>query len=123
MAFDALFAGLAAAFSETFGGPYADAVATWPGSPTLDSGGSITAAADKIEVDCKAQVDAPTAAMRGEADFVATDVRLLVLGLDGLDTSATITIASGKHTGTWALLTVTGDPVGVGYECRARKAA
>ena len=115
--------GLAAAFSETFGAPYADAVATWPGTPTLDSGGSITTAADPVTADCKVQVDSPTDAMRGDAGFIATDVRLLVLGLTSLDTSAKITIASGAHIGTWTLMTVTGDPVGIGYECRARKAA
>lgn len=121
MSFDAIFANLATGFSGAFGGPYADAVAAWPGAPTYDSGGSITTPADPIELDCKCQVDAPTEAMRGAGDFVEGDARLLVLGLTSLDTSAKITIADGAHAGTWTLMTVSGDPAGIGHECRGRR--
>lgn len=119
--FDAVFANLATSFSEQFGGPYHAATAHWPGTPTFDDGGSITAPGTPVEVACRAQGDAATEAMRSDAGFLATDIRLLVLGLDALDTAAEIEIAAGPHTGRWALLGVARDPAGIGFECRARR--
>lgn len=121
MSFDGAFAAIAKGFAGAFGAPYYDATATWPGTPTYDSGGSITTPADPIEAECQCQVDSPTDAMRSAADFVDGDARLLVLGLSALDTSAKITVAAGPHVGTWTLVTVGGDPAGVGFECRGRR--
>lgn len=118
MGFDAIFASLATSFSAKFGGPYADAAARWPGVPTLDDGGSITTPGTPVEIACRAQIDLATEAMRQAPDFLQTDVRLLVLGVDALDTAATVDVA-GR--GTYALLTVTRDPAGIGWECRARR--
>ena len=123
MAFDAMFAGLATAFSDTFGGPYQAAVARWPGTATYDAGGSIAAPGTPIAVDCRAQGEAATQAMRADVGFLETDIRLLVLGLTTLDTLTQIVIAAGPHEGTWALMSVSRDPVGVGWECRTRRAA
>ena len=123
MAFDAMFAGLATAFSDTSGGPYQAAVARWPGTATYDAGGSIAAPGTATTVDCRAQGEAATQAMRADVGFLETDIRLLVLGLTALDTGAQIEIAAGPHAGTWALISVARDPVGVGWECRARRAA
>ena len=56
------FAAIANGFSGIAGGPFVAARLTWPGTPTLDSGGSITAAGTPASVDCMAQVDAATEA-------------------------------------------------------------
>lgn len=119
MSFDTLFAQLATGFSEQFGAPYAPATVRWSGMPALDDGGSITAPGTPTEVDCRAQVDAATEAMRTAADFTDTDVRLLVLGPASLDTYATIEV---EGRGDFALITVTRDPAGIGWECRGRPA-
>lgn len=119
--FDAIFADIATGFAGAFGAPYYDAVASWAGTPTMDTGGSITSPALPHESPCQCQVDSATDAMRGAADFLATDVRLIVLGLTSLDPTATISIAAGPHAGTWRLLSVARDPAGIGHECRGRR--
>ena len=121
MAFDQIFANLATGFAATFGAPYHDAIAIWPGTPVLDSGGSIVTPGSAVELGCSAQVDRATEAMRSAADFLATDVRLLVLGLDALDDTAKITIATGPHAGVWRLMSVERDPAAIGFDCRGRK--
>lgn len=117
MGFDTIFASLATGFSDAFGAPYRTATARWPGTATYDSGGSITAPGTPSEVDCRAQVDVATEAMRQAPDFLQNDVRLLILGLDALDTSATIEF---EGRGTFSLITVSRDPAGIGWECRGR---
>jgi hypothetical protein len=122
--FDTAFANLATAFSSMAGGPFVDAVAKWPGTPTYDSGGSIVTPGAPTSFACKAQFDAPTQQMRAAEGFLQTDVRILVLATSisrALDTFAQITVASGPNAGTWALLTCQRDPVGVGYECQGRR--
>lgn len=121
---DKVFADLALAFSEANGAPFRDAVAVWPGNPTYDAGGSITAPGTPISLPCKVQFDAPTQAMRLAEGFLETDARIIVLAASlagALDQSARIDVASGPNAGSWALLTVTRDPAGIGYECRGRK--
>lgn len=119
--FDQVFANLATGFAAQFGGPYLDAEAVWPGIPTKDTGGSITAAGTPTSVACKVQFDTATQAMRETEGFLETDVRLLVL-ISTLDTSARIVVDAGERAGTWALLSCQRDPVGVGYECLGRRA-
>ena len=120
--FDAAFASIAAGFAERFGAPFVDAVAWWPGTPVKDAGGSIISPGTPVEIACKAQFDAPTIAMRQTEGFTEQDARVLVLDFDGtLDDEAEIRVASGDNAGQWRLLTVTRDPAGVGYECRARR--
>jgi hypothetical protein len=121
MSFDAMFASIATGFAGAFGAPYYDAVASWPGTPVIDAGGSITTPASPVTAGCQCQVDIATDAMRSVADFLATDVRLLLLGLTAIDPTATITIAAGPHFGTWKLMSVARDPAGIGYECRGRR--
>lgn len=109
------FAGLAAI------GPYVDAVATWPGTPTYDAGGSIVTPGTPASYPCRVQIDAPTQQMREAEGFLQTDVRILVLAASlavPLDTGARVT-AGGV---TYALLSCQGDPAGVGFECAARRA-
>lgn len=123
--FDQLFAGIATGFAAQFGGPYLDASARWPGTPTMDPGGSITAPGAAVSLSCKVQFDSVTEAMRSAPDFLETDVRILVLSatLDArLDTKALIVLASGDRAGTYTLLSCDIDPAGIGYSCRARKA-
>lgn len=118
--FDSVFANLATSFSTMTGAPFVDAVATWQGLPTYDTGGSITVPGASSSYDCKAQFDALTQQMRSADDFLETDVRVLVLAKSisrPLDTNAKI-IANGE---TWALLTCQRDTASIGYECRARK--
>lgn len=123
---DALFADLALGFSEQFAAPYVAAEARWKGTPTLDAGGSISAPGMPVVKTCKAQVSAPTEAMRSAEGFRQTDMRIMVLAatLDGaLDTDARIVIASGVHAGTWELLSATLDTAGIGWACAGRKVA
>jgi len=116
-----MFANLATGFAAQFGAPFEDATATWPGTATFDTGGSITAAGTPASHTCKVQFDAPTQAMRAAEGFMETDARLIVLAFAAtLDTRARITVASGANAGTWELLSVTRDPAGIGYECRGR---
>lgn len=120
--FDAAFASIAAGFAERFGAPFVDAVAWWPGTPVKDAGGSIISPGTPVEIACKVQFDAPTIAMRQAEGFTEQDARILVLGFSAtLDDKAEIRVASGDNAGQWRLLTVTRDPAGVGYECRARR--
>ena len=112
------FAGLAAI------GPYVDAVASWPGTPTLDSGGSITAAGTPASYACRAQFDAPTQQMREAEGFLQTDVRILVLAASlsvPLDAAARILVDEGPNAGTWTLLSCQRDAAGIGFECRGRR--
>ncbi len=122
--FDQVFSDLAVGFSDAFGAPYVDATAVWKGTPVKDDGGSITEPGTPVTKTCKAQVSAPTEAMRADIGFLQTDMRLHVLSatLDGtLDTQADIVIASGKHAGTWDLQNATLDTAGIGWTCRGRK--
>lgn len=120
MDFAGVFAGLATAFP----GVWLDAEAKWPGSPTLDDGGSIIASGIAQTIPCKVQFDAVTEAMRSEADFTEKDVAILILrsGLERvIDDQALINVATGDNAGTWSLRSVQGDPAGIGYLCRGRK--
>jgi hypothetical protein len=124
--FDQVFANLAVGFSAVAGGPFADATATWPGTPIKDDGGTITTPGTPVSLACKVQFDTPTQAMRAAEGFLESDARILVLSasLSGtLDSEARIVSASGPYAGTWSLLSVTGDPAGIGWECRARRVA
>ena len=119
---DAIFANLATGFADQFGAPFIAAAATWPGTATYDTGGSITAPGTPVSLTCKVQFDAPTQAMRAAEGFMETDARIIVLAFSAtLDTKARIVVASGANAGTWDLLSVVRDPAGIGYECRARR--
>lgn len=118
------FADLAAGFAEQFGAPFQDVTATWQGEATKDAGGSITAPGLLMSYDCKAQFDTATHSMRQAESFLETDVRIIVLAATlsvELNSDARIIVPTGQYAGTWALLSVTRDPAGIGYECRARK--
>ena len=120
----AAFGQIATGFSGVLGGPFAVAQAVWPGSPQRDNAGRITAPATPILKTCQAQVCQPTEQMRADADFLQTDMRVIVLAasLDGeLDTSADVVIEAGPHAGRWDLQTVTLDSAGIGWTCRGRR--
>ena len=117
------FADIALAFSAATGSGFHDAIAKWPGTPTTDDGGSITAPGTPITKNCSAQVDVATQQMR-EENYVDGDMRILVLAatLDGdLDTDATIDVQDGPHAGEWMVAQVDRDPCGVYWECRGRR--
>lgn len=119
------FAHIAQGFSAAGLGAFYDGKAKWPGTPTTDSGGSITAPGTPIEKACSVQVDAVTEAMRQAEGFRDKDMRLLVLAasLDGdLDSDATVEVLGGPHAGSWILASVDRDPCGIYFECRGRKA-
>lgn len=122
--FDQVFAGIATAFSQQFGAPFADATAIFPGVPTRDDGGRIVTPGTPVTKPCKAQVCAPTEEMRADANFIQKDMRIVVLAatLNGaLDTSADVVVASGPHAGRWDLQSATLDTAGIGWVCRGRK--
>ncbi|GGB15103.1 hypothetical protein GCM10011380_00640 [Sphingomonas metalli] len=125
MMFADVAAEIALAFSGAGLGAYFDAEARWPGQPVTDDGGSIVTPGTPIVLPCSVQVDAVTEAMRGDADYRDRDVRLLVLRstLGGdLDTDAVVQVLAGPHEGAWSLQSVSGDPMGVYWECRGRRA-
>lgn len=116
------FARIATAFSAVGLGPYAPAVARWPGVP-VTVGGSIVSPGTPIAKTCMCQVDAVTQAMRGEEGFTDKDVALLVLvtTLDAaLDTDATIEVQSGPNAGTYSVQSVGKDSMGTHHLCRGR---
>lgn len=122
--FEAAFASIARGFSAQYGAPYTDGTIVWPGTPVEDEGGSIEEPGTPVELPCKVQVSSPSQRMRLQEGFVETDMQLNILR-EGLarevDTTATVTIASGLHAGTWSIESNTGDSAGVGYVCRGRK--
>lgn len=79
--------------------------------------------------DCRVQVDACTEAMRQQAGYAATDVRLLILqaGVTGGDitTDDRVTVLSGPHAGRTFEIASVGpqDPGSSYWECRATKIA
>lgn len=117
------FADIALGISTAIGGGFHDALAKWPGTPTTDAGGSITAPGTPIEKTCSCQVDSVTEAMRQDDGYTDKDMRLLVLAatLDGdLDTDARVEVLDGPHAGVWMLASCDRDPCGVYFECRGR---
>ena len=117
------FESAALAMSDRVGGPFHAANIIYRAAPATDAGGSITAPGGVTLVACKAQRDVCTEQMRAEEDFQEKDVRLIVLGVSSLDTSATITITEGPHVGSYALRSATRDPAAFGWECRGRAVA
>jgi hypothetical protein len=102
---------MANGFSAMAGGPFTDATLWWAGTPVTDDGGSIVDPGTPVE------------AMRADADFQQEDVRLLILsaGLTTVpDEAAEVVIEAGDNAGRYAIQTVGRDPVGIGFECRAR---
>ncbi|MET3710409.1 hypothetical protein ABIC65_001089 [Sphingomonas trueperi] len=120
----AAFAQIMVAASGALGAGYWPAVARWPGTPVMENG-SIVTPGTPIALDCMAQVDAATEAMRGEASYTDGDVRILVLAdtLAGtLDTAARIEITEGPHVGTFMIATCQRDPAAIYWDCRGRRA-
>ncbi len=118
---DEAFAQIAGLVSEAVGGPYHAATLTYPGIPVKDDGGSIVTPGVPYDVACKAQVDVATEAMRQAEGFLSEDVRLLIIGVVALDTKPDLTVSAGPFAGkVYSLLSVARDPLGFGFECRAR---
>lgn len=124
MSYASAFASIATRMSAAAGGaPWIDATATWPGTPTVDSGGSITTPGTPASLPVKVQFDAVTERMRQADAYQDRDVRILVLALSRAITSDTvITVASGPNAGSWLVAQVDTDPAGVGFECLGRRA-
>ena len=89
-------------------------------------GGGSEATTDQ---DCRVQVDACTEAMRQQAGYTSTDVRLLILqaGVAGGDikTDDRVTVLGGPHAGRTFEIAAVGpqDPGSSYWECRATKIA
>lgn len=122
MSFADAFADIVTGFSDAFEGPYFEAQALWPGDPIKDAGGAIVTPGTPVKIDCSAQVDSATELMRRSTEYRDGDVRLVVIGIDALDTDARIKIASGPHAGTWMIATIDRDPVAIGFVCLGRRA-
>lgn len=123
MSLAAAFESIALGFSAAGLGPYHAARAVWPGEPVVDDGGSIVTPGTPVLRDCSVQVDAATDAMRADAGFVERDMRLLVIGLDTLDTAATIAVLTGPNAGRWSVQSCERDPAAVGWVVRGRRGA
>ncbi|NBC37359.1 hypothetical protein GTZ99_12440 [Novosphingobium sp. FSY-8] len=124
--FAGAFAAIARGFSAACGGPFADVQVYIPGSPTFDAGGSIVTPAAGQTLTCQAMFDAPTEKMRSDPGFVERDMRVEVLAstlAGALTTACRLIVATGANAGVWQLQSVDLDPLGIGYECRARKVA
>lgn len=118
---DDAFREIAGLVSEAVGGPYAAGKLVYAGTPVKDDGGDIITPGTPSEVDCRVQVDRATEAMRQEEGFLERDVRLLVLGPDFLTTDPDVAVTDGPFAGqSYSLQTVGRDPLGFGWECRAR---
>lgn len=117
----AAFAGLATAFAEKLGAPFHNAVLHYPGTPTYDAGGSIVSPGTPSQVSCRVQVDVVTEDMRLDADFLARDVRLLILGPTLLTTEPELAVSAGPFSGQrYSLRSASRDPAGIGWEARGR---
>lgn len=119
------FAGIAVAFSRAGLGAFFDAEARWPGVPVTDDGGSIVSPGVPVAFPCSAQVDIVTEAMRSEAGFRDKDSRLIILRQSipaEINTDATIVVLAGPNAGEWSIQSVSTDPVGSYWDCRARRA-
>jgi len=115
--------GIARGFSGMVGGGWWAASHLVETAATYDSGGSITSPGTVSASECLAQVDVATQAMRLDADFQETDVRLLVMGPAVLRINDRVEMAAGPNNGTvYALRSAVRDPAGVGWECRGRAA-
>lgn len=116
---------LAAVFASAaaMSGVFLPCVAQWAGVPVLDAGGSILSPGVANSTPCRAQFDRVTQAMRLDADFIESDVRILILSdnlAQPINHAARIIAATGPYAGTWSLRSVELDPAGIGYECRGR---
>jgi hypothetical protein len=118
---DEAFRQIAGAVSEAVGGPFHDGALLFDGEPVYDDGGSIVTPGEPSELVCTVQVDAVTEAMRLDADFMERDVRLLILGPASLTTQPRVRVDAGPFAGqTYELRYVARDPLGFGWDCRAR---
>lgn len=119
------FAGIARAVSDRIGGPYHDAVLSWPGTPVTDDGGSIIEPGVPATFPCSAQIDVVTEDMRLEAGYTDKDIRVLILapGLGrAVDTDATVELLTGPHVGVWAIAGQSLDTMGFAFDGRGRRA-
>ena len=118
------FAAMAASLSAAFGGPFHDATVV-KSRPTLNAGGSVATGQAPVTRTCQCQVDACTDAMRREQGYQDKDVRLLILAgtLDGdVEQGERVTVGAGPGAGTYIVMSIDRDPIGIYHECRGRLA-
>jgi len=118
------FAQIAGTVSEAFDGPYHPARLRWTLSDVKDDGGSIITPGAAQDFVCKVQVNHATDAMRAEAGFIETDMRLLVIAKGiwvPVDLQITVDIPLGEWAGTWELQSGTRDTLGFAYDARGRR--
>lgn len=119
---DQAFAEIATLVGEAVSGPYHDAVLLYAGTPVYDDGGSIITPGVPSEVAVRVQIDRVTEAMRQAEGFLERDVRLLILGPTSLTTEPDVSVSAGPFAGqSYTIQTAGRDPLGFGWECRARQ--
>lgn len=119
---DQAFAEIATLVGEAVGGPYHDGLLLYDGEPVYDDGGSIITPGVPSQVAVRVQVDRVTEAMRQAEGFLERDVRLLILGPVSLTTEPNVSVSAGPFAGqSFTIQTVGRDPLGFGWECRARQ--
>lgn len=108
--------GLASIFGAAFGGVYLPAVLTKYTRADANDG---TITETSTEYACRAQVDAATEAMRRQAGYTGTDVRILILSA-----SLAVTVTSDDRItvagSTYRIANVARDPAGAYFECRGQ---
>lgn len=90
-----------------------------------DSGGSIVSPGTPVVVDCHAQIDVVTEAMRLEAGYADKDVRLMILAPNlsrAVDTDAELVVLAGPHAGTWTIQGQSLDTLAFAFDGRGRAA-
>lgn len=118
--------GIQAVMGSAFGWLYLPGTLTRVTMTDDGMGGGAETTADQ---DCRVQVDACTEAMRQQAGYTATDVRLIILqaGVSGGDikTDDRVTVLAGPHAGRTFEIASVGpvDPGSSYWECRATKIA
>lgn len=105
--------GIAGIMNSAFGGIYLPATLyrrSW-----TDDKGTLTENAPATE-SIRCQVDAATEAMRAQAGYTGTDVRLLILAaaIDPIDTDCEVAVGNRR----FAIASVDQDPAGAYFECR-----
>jgi hypothetical protein len=114
---------LSGVFGAALAAIYDDAILYEPAEDQDDGTGTITHG-EPTPYGCDVQIEAATLTMRGAEDFVATDVRVLILTATVAVTppiGAVLAVTSGRHAGErYRLLSRDVDPGSAAWDMRGR---